>query len=85
MKTFEFKKLEIREEGSWLQRQLRSAHVRKTALFAVIGAAVGYIMFFASHNMDSHLLWSDEAFKNVMMGAAFGVFITNSPCARGKC
>ena len=85
MKTFKFKELEITHEDSWLIRTMRSPHFRKTVLYGVVGAVIGYVLYYLSLGTDSRVLWSDEAMSNVLMGLAFGVFITNSPCARGKC
>lgn len=85
MEPLKFKKLELEQEGSWLKRLVTSAHFRKTVLYAAVGALIGYVLFILEQNGDSRLYWSDVATQNVLMGLAFGVFITNSPCARGKC
>ncbi|WP_439185471.1 hypothetical protein [Carboxylicivirga taeanensis] len=85
MEPFKFKKLELENEGSWLKRKLTSPHFRKTIIYAAIGAAIGYGLFILEQNGANRLYWSDTALQNVLMGLAFGIFITNSPCARGKC
>ncbi|MBR8535491.1 hypothetical protein KDU71_07965 [Carboxylicivirga sediminis] len=85
MEPFKFKKLEIEQEGSWLKRLLKSPHFKKTIVYAAIGASIGYVLFIIEQDAAKLILWSDTAMQNVLMGMAFGVFITNSPCARGKC
>ncbi|MBS2212304.1 hypothetical protein KEM09_12885 [Carboxylicivirga mesophila] len=85
MEPFKFKKLEIEQEGNWLKRLLTSPHFKKTVLYAVIGAFIGYVLFIIEQDAVKLIFWSDTAMQNVLMGLAFGVFITNSPCARGKC
>lgn len=85
MKTYQFKELDIKPEGSWLIRTLKSAHFKKTIVVALTGAIVGYALFYFSLPTDSNAFWGDEALTNMMMGFAFGVFFTNNPCARGRC
>ena len=85
MKTFKFKELEITPEGNWLIRTMSSPHFKKTVLYGLVGAFIGYVLFYLSLGSDVRVLWNDEAMSNVLMGLVFGVFITNSPCARGKC
>ncbi len=85
MKTFEFKKLELKQEGSWFKRNFTSAHFKKTVLYCIIGALIGYVLFYFEQDASTQYLWSDKAMNNVFMGLAFGIFITNSPCARGRC
>ncbi len=85
MKTFKFKELEVTPDGSWFVRTMNSPHLKKTVLYGLVGALIGYVLFYLSLGSDSRVLWNDEAMSNVLMGLAFGVFITNSPCARGRC
>jgi hypothetical protein len=85
MEPFKFKKLDVKQEGSWLKRLVTSAHFKKTVLFAASGALIGYVLFILEQDASQQIYWSDAAMQNVLMGLAFGVFITNSPCARGRC
>lgn len=81
----EFKKLEIQQEGSWLKRTIASAHFKKTLTYSLIGAVVGYALFYFGQNSATKLLWNGEALQNVLTGFGVGIFLTNSPCARGRC
>ncbi len=85
MKTFEFKKLELEDDRSWFKRTFTSKHFIKTLLYVVLGAIFGYTFYYFSDNRMADEFWSDEAFNNVFWGMALGLFITNSPCARGRC
>ncbi|MDA3817884.1 MAG: hypothetical protein PF486_10940 [Prolixibacteraceae bacterium] len=68
-----------------MKRTINSAHFKKTVSYALIGAIAGYALFYFSEGMQAHILWNDEAMKSMFIGMGFGIFITNSPCARGKC
>ncbi|NOQ23800.1 MAG: hypothetical protein GQ564_00420 [Bacteroidales bacterium] len=85
MKTFQFKKLEIKQEASWLKRLFSSDHLKKTAIYSIIGALVGYILFYLGQAEIVRELWNDEALKNMLIGIGFAIFLTNSPCAKGRC
>ncbi|MGD9928426.1 MAG: hypothetical protein AB7U05_00290 [Mangrovibacterium sp.] len=85
MRPFQFKQLDLKPEGTRLTRILRSPHFRKTMLAAGLGALLGYAFFYFSAPADSSMLWGNEALSNILMGLGFGIFITNSPCARGRC
>ncbi len=85
MKTFEFKKLELEDDRSWFKRTFTSKHFIKTLVYVVMGAIFGYVFYYFSDNRSADMLWSEEAFNNVFWGMALGLFITNSPCARGRC
>ncbi|MCY1721519.1 hypothetical protein OU798_14280 [Prolixibacteraceae bacterium Z1-6] len=81
----EFKKLEIEEEGSWIQKKLRNPHTKKTAIYMLIGAVAGFGFFYFTDGMSMDKIPAGDVFQSLFIGAFFGYFITNSPCARGKC
>ena len=81
----EFKKLEIKPEGSWFKRMLHSQHMKKTAIAVVLGAIAGFLYFYYGQGQHMEQMPSGEVLRSVLTGAFFGWFITNSPCARGKC
>lgn len=85
MKTYQFKELEIKGEGSWFKRVFTSPHAKKTIIYTLIGAIGGFMMFYFSQDAATRVLWSTLATEKVLMGMALGLFITNSPCARGRC
>ncbi len=81
----EFKKLEIEQEGNRFTRLLKSKHTRKTVIYIVGGILVGFAYTFFTEGNTFANVPTDEIFKNVLTGAFLGFFITNSPCARGRC
>lgn len=85
VKTYQFKKLEIQHTTPWWKRTLTSPHTRKTFLYTVLGALIGYLLFYFDDGLRLGIFWNETAFQNITTGAVFGIFITNSPCARGKC
>jgi hypothetical protein len=81
----EFKKLEIKQEGNWLKRLVHSKQFKKSVLFIVIGATAGLIYSYFNQGQVLSELASEEIYRNMFTGAFLGFFITNSPCARGRC
>lgn len=81
----EFKKLEIKEEGNWLQRLIRKPHTRKTLLYILLGAIAGFLFYYFTEGINMDAMPRGEIVQSILVGAFFGFFITNSPCARGRC
>jgi len=81
----EFKKLELKEEGSWFQRKLKNPHFRKTLIYMGIGAVGGFIFYYFSEGMNMDVMPAGEILQSIGVGAFLGFFVTNSPCARGRC
>ena len=83
--NMEFKQLDIKPEGSWLKRTIASPHTKKTIIYIVLGAIAGFLFTYFSADKSLAELSNGEIFQSMLIGAFFGFFITNSPCARGKC
>ena len=81
----EFKKLEIKEEGNWFQRQIRKPHTKKTLIYIILGAVGGFVFYYLTEGMHMDAMPRGEIVQSVLVGAFLGFFITNSPCARGRC
>ena len=81
----EFKKLEIEPEGNWIKRTLSTPHAKKTIIYIVLGAIVGLLYFYFTEGKQLHNISFGEIVKSMLVGGFLGFFITNSPCARGKC
>ncbi|HKL09616.1 MAG TPA: hypothetical protein VJ896_12645 [Bacteroidales bacterium] len=81
----EFKKLEWQEETNWFKRLIKSPQTKKTILFTIIGAGVGFLYFYITKGRDMNIMEAGEIIQSLLVGGFFGFFITNSPCARNKC
>ncbi len=81
----EFKKLDIKSDESWFKRTIWTSHGKKTLIYTLLGAVVGFILYFVSDDKQFSSMTLNDVFPNIAMGALFGFFITNSPCARNKC
>jgi len=81
----EFKQLELKQESSWVKRALRSKHLRKSIVAVLIGAAAGFVYFYFTEGRHMTEITSGDIWNSVLIGGFLGFFITNSPCARGRC
>lgn len=81
----EFKQLELKQDSNWFKRKYRSKHFRKSVLFTLGGGLVGFLLFYFTEGQNLNSMSGGDIFNNVFMGAFLGFFITNSPCARGRC
>jgi RsiW-degrading membrane proteinase PrsW (M82 family) len=81
----EFKKLEIKPEGSWIKRTFASKHFKKTVLYILIGAAAGFLYYYFTEGNKLETMPMEDIGRSLLFGGFFGFFITNSPCARGRC
>lgn len=81
----EFKKLELHNDKNWFIRKWQTPHFRKSLIYVLLGAIAGGLFYYFTEGSQMESLHFDEILKNAGLGAFFGFFITNSPCARGKC
>jgi len=81
----EFKKLEIEHEQGRLKRFITSRRTKRTLAAIGIGAVVGFLYFFITEGQHQELITTGQVLKSVAIGGFIGFFITNSPCARGRC
>ena len=81
----QFKELELKPKGSWISRTLKSAHFKRSLTAIAIGAIVGLAMFYFTEGRLMESISANAIIKSMALGGFFGFFITNSPCARGRC
>jgi len=82
---FEFKKLELEPEGNWFSRLIKSPQFRRSIISILIGAVAGFVIYYMNQDGNIPSVFNKESIHNILFGAGFGFFITNSPCARGRC
>lgn len=81
----EFKKLKIEPEGSWIKRKFKNPHFRKSLIYVLGGAVAGFAFFYFTEGMFMDKMPNKDIVQSMVIGAFLGFFITNSPCARGRC
>ena len=81
----EFKPLELKSKESKFKRLAKTPHIRRSAIAIMIGAIVGFALFYFSEGRTMESIPAGDIFKSMMIGGFFGFFMTNSPCARGRC
>jgi RsiW-degrading membrane proteinase PrsW (M82 family) len=81
----EFKKLEIEPEGSWIKRTVSKPHFKKSLIYIFAGAVLGFLFFYITEGMQMDEMPVNDVLQSILIGAFFGFFLTNSPCARGRC
>ena len=81
----EFKELKIEQDKSWWKRNLKSRHMKRTLVAILIGAAMGFLFFYFTEGRLLNEITTGDILKSMAIGGFFGFFITNSPCARGRC
>lgn len=81
----EFKKLELEPESNRIKRILKSKQTQRTILFTLIGAIAGLLYFYFTEGKHIDVIESGDILQHMFVGGFFGFFITNSPCARGRC
>lgn len=82
---FKFKELDIKPEESWFKRTFLSSHAKKTAVYVLLGAVAGFFFFYFTNEQYIDANSRKELLNSVFFGAFIGFFLTNSPCARGRC
>jgi RsiW-degrading membrane proteinase PrsW (M82 family) len=81
----EFKQLDIKQENNPLKAEFWTKHRKKSAIYILLGAIFGMVYLYFSESKSISSITSGELVKSMLVGGFFGFFITNSPCARGKC
>lgn len=81
----EFKKLELKQEGSLLKRFVKSKHNQKTIISTIVGMVGGIVYFYFTEGKQMEIIPMNEVLRSAFFGGFIGFFIMNSPCARGRC
>lgn len=81
----EVKRLDLQPENKGIKGFLKSKQTRRTLIAILIGSlgALAFYYFTEGQNMNTFSM--EQALINMALGGFFGFFITNSPCARGRC
>jgi RsiW-degrading membrane proteinase PrsW (M82 family) len=81
----EFKQLDLKPQGSWIKRTVSAPRFKTTVIAIGVGAVLGFLFYFITEGRLMESMPANEVVKSFLVGGFFGFFITNSPCARGRC
>jgi hypothetical protein len=81
----ETKKLDLQTENKGIKGILKSKQLRRTVLGIVLGAIGGFAFFYFTEGLYMDSLSQKDVIQSLVFGGFFGLFITNSPCARNRC
>lgn len=81
----EFKKLEVEQERGLIKRFFTSKQAKRSLIAIIIGAAAAFLYYYFTEGKHLDVLIAGDIVKSLLIGGFFGFFITNSPCARGRC
>lgn len=81
----EFKQLDLKPQGSWMKRTVSSSRFKSTLIAVAVGAILGFLFYYLTEGRLMESMPANEVLKSFLIGGFFGFFITNSPCARGRC
>lgn len=84
MDISDFKEVEVKK-ATGIKAIFNVKKLRRTLLFMGIGALASFSWFYYTDGQHMDIISSTEVFKSITVGAFFGLFISNSPCARGQC
>tara|TARA_Y100001949_G_C15924120_1_gene302646 strand:+ start:578 stop:832 length:255 start_codon:yes stop_codon:yes gene_type:complete len=83
--SFEFDQVELGEKGKQAKQQEKLKHYKRTAIYMVIGAAISLAFSYLTEGATITALNGEEIANSMLLGGFVGFFLTNSPCARGRC
>lgn len=83
--SFEFEPVKVGPKASEYKRQEKWRHIRKTVMYMLVGIFISIGAHYLMEGWTLDTLLSDEVNNAIFTGAFVGFFLTNSPCARGRC
>lgn len=81
----QFKQLELKPQENWARRTINSPRFKTTVIAILVGASIGFAFFYLTEGRLMESIPANDIIKSLLIGGFFGFFVTNSPCARGRC
>jgi RsiW-degrading membrane proteinase PrsW (M82 family) len=81
----QFKQLDLKPQGSRVSRTVNSPRFKTTLTAILVGATISFLFFYFTEGRLMESIPGKDIVKSLLIGGFFGFFITNSPCARGRC
>ena len=79
------RRLSIQPEQNKLKGLFMNSHFKRTAAGIIVGAVAGFAFFYFTEGLYMDSLPTKDILQSLAFGGLFGLFFTNSPCARNKC
>lgn len=83
--SLEFEQVELGEKGKQAKRNEKIRHYKRTLSYIVTGAVLSLALSYLTEGATITALNGQEITNSLLLGGFVGFFLTNSPCARGKC
>ncbi|MBR08731.1 MAG: hypothetical protein CMP48_13760 [Rickettsiales bacterium] len=83
--SLEFEQVELGEKGKEAKRLEKIKHYKRTLIYMAIGALLSLAFSYLTEGATITALNGEEITNSLLLGGFMGFFITNSPCARGRC
>jgi len=81
----QFKQLDLKPQGSWISRTVNAPRFKTSLIAIMVGAILGFLFFYFTEGRLMESIPGKDIIRSSFIGGFFGFFITNSPCARGRC
>lgn len=81
----EVKKLDLQPENKGIKGFFKSKQTRRTLIAILVGSLIALAFYYFTEGQSMNTFSVGQALKNMALGGFFGFFVTNSPCARGRC
>ena len=76
---------EVKQRPKTLKSLLKSWYFWKPASAAILGGVGGFLYYHFVGCSSEQCAITSNPFMSILFGSVLGLFITNSPCASGKC
>ncbi len=76
---------ELKSKMAGIREFFSSRQFWKPFLAVIIGGVLGFAYYYFVGCQSGSCAITSNPWKSTMMGGFLGFFLTNSPCAKGKC
>jgi hypothetical protein len=85
IKTKMGKNCEVKPKPKTVKEFFISGYFWKPFLGVLIGGLAGFLYYHFVGCQSGSCAITSNPFLSILVGSMFGLFLTNSPCSRGKC
>lgn len=81
----QIKKLELQPDNKTFKEKIKSKKLRATLIGVIVGSLAGFAVYYFTEGIYLDSIPNKDIIQSLVFGALFGLFVTNSPCARNQC